>query len=104
MKEEIRNKFNVTAAIEEFKSLEGLPYGIHNFIFGWIDTPSANFPPLLSPELAIVVFSILEKIDAGLVKTFLGEGLNFRLNTTVFFIIIKIATIYLNIIIELDCI
>jgi len=84
MKEEIRNKFNVTAAIEEFRSLEGTPYGIHNFIFGWIDTPRGNFPPFLSPELATIVFSILEKIDSGLVKSFLGEALNFRLNTTVF--------------------
>lgn len=40
MKAEVRAKFNVTAAIEFFKSVEGTPYGIHNFIFGWIDTPN----------------------------------------------------------------
>lgn len=89
MREDIRNQFNVSAAIEAFRTLEGTPYGIHNFIFGWIDTPDASFPPLLSPELAAVVFSILEKIDPALVKSFMGEALNFRLNTTVFLIYIK---------------
>jgi hypothetical protein len=36
---ESRAKFNVTAAVEWFKSVEGMPYGYHNFLFGWIDTP-----------------------------------------------------------------
>lgn len=54
-------------------------------VFCWVDTPDCNFPPLLSPELAAVIFSILEKIDSKLVMSFMGEGLNKRLNTTVFF-------------------
>lgn len=73
----------MTAAIEHFKSLEGTPFGIHNMVFCWVDTPDCNFPPLLSPELAAVIFSILEKIDNKLVMSFMGEGLNKRLNTTV---------------------
>jgi hypothetical protein len=28
-------KFNETAAVQWFKTVEGLPYGYHNFIFGW---------------------------------------------------------------------
>jgi len=39
LSEESRKKFNVTAAVEFFKKVEGLPYGYHNFLFGWIDTP-----------------------------------------------------------------
>jgi hypothetical protein len=33
-------------------------------------------PPFLSPDLAAVIFSILEKIDASLVSTFVGQALN----------------------------
>lgn len=52
-------------------------------VFCWIDTPDCNFPPLLSADLAAVIFSIIEKIDPKLVMSFMGEGLNKRLNTTV---------------------
>jgi len=40
MKAEVRAKFNVTAAAEFFKSVEGVPYGYHNFLFGWLDIPA----------------------------------------------------------------
>ena len=82
MRKEIRDAFNVTAAIEWFKTVEGTPYGIHNMIFSWIDTPNSSFPPLLTPDLAAVIFSIIEKVDPALVKSFIGEALNHRLNTT----------------------
>jgi len=42
--------------------MEGFPYGYHNFLFGWVDTPRDNFPSLLDPDFAVVVFSLLEKI------------------------------------------
>jgi len=38
--------FNVTAAWEFFESVQGLAYGYHNFLFGWIDTVKDNFPCL----------------------------------------------------------
>ena len=34
----IRKKFNELAAIDFFFKTEGLPYGYHNFLYGWIDT------------------------------------------------------------------
>jgi len=71
----------VTAAIEYFKTVEGTPYGIHNMIFCWLDTPKDNMPTLLTIDLAVVIFSIMEKIDPSLVKSFIGEALNFRLGT-----------------------
>lgn len=36
--EEARSRFNETRAKEFFLRTEGLPYGFHNFLFGWIDT------------------------------------------------------------------
>lgn len=47
LKEEKRKQFNVDKAWETFYSLEGLRYGFSNFIFGWIDTPDQNFPPVI---------------------------------------------------------
>lgn len=41
--------------------MEGMPYGYHNFIFGWIDTAYGNYPTLLSAELATYIFSFIEK-------------------------------------------
>jgi len=31
-------KFNEKAANEWFYETEGLPYGYHNFLYGWMDT------------------------------------------------------------------
>jgi hypothetical protein len=60
MKEEVRNRFNVEKAAEFFKSVEGMPYGYHNFIFGWLDDPSKNLPPITTLDFLFVLFSMLE--------------------------------------------
>jgi len=44
---EARSRFNEKAAQDFFFQTDGLPYGYHNFLFGWIDTPAKNWPPLL---------------------------------------------------------
>jgi hypothetical protein len=36
--------------------MEGYPYGYHNFLFSWIDTPSDNYPDLMPYMLMPVVF------------------------------------------------
>jgi hypothetical protein len=59
---EARAKFNETAAVEFYLRSEGLPYGYHNFLMGWVDTPTQNWPPLLPPGLIPVVFSLLSTI------------------------------------------
>lgn len=82
---EYRAIFNETAVIEWFKTVEGLPYGYHNFLFGWVDTPDKSYPPLLDADLVPVVFSILEKFIPNVVDIFLNQALNKRLNTTVNF-------------------
>jgi len=65
-----RAVFNETAAQEFFLKTEGLPYGYHNFLFGWIDTPVDNLPPLIPPGLLPVVFSVLESFKPDVVDIF----------------------------------
>lgn len=79
---EARAKFNETAAREFFLQTEGLPYGYHNFLFGWVDTPQDNLPPLVPPGLIPIIFSILEDITPSTVDIFFTQALNKRLNTT----------------------
>lgn len=78
---ESRAKFDVKKAEAWFKTMEGFPYGYHNFVFGWVDTARDNFPPLLDPEFVVVVFSILERIIPPTITKFLTEALNQRLGT-----------------------
>jgi hypothetical protein len=59
---EARAKFDETKAVKYYETLEGLPYGYHTFLFGWIDTPENNWPPLMPPKLVPIVFSILSNI------------------------------------------
>jgi len=78
---ESKAKWNQTAAEERWRYMEGQPYGYHNFLFGWIDTPKDNFPLPLSAEFATYLFSFLEKIAPEVITSFAGEALNFRLGT-----------------------
>jgi hypothetical protein len=39
-----RVQFNETSSIEFFTSMEGLPYGYHDFLFEWIDREEDNLP------------------------------------------------------------
>jgi len=78
---EARAKFNETAAQEFFNKTEGLPYGYHNFLFGWVDTQVDNWPPLLPSHMIQIVFSILEGFTPSTVDIFLNQALNHRLGT-----------------------
>ncbi len=82
LSEESRKKFNVTKAVEFFKKKEGLPYGYHNFLFGWIDTPKDNLPPLLDSNFVLAMFSYLERLWEFPINKILTQALNKRLNTT----------------------
>lgn len=79
---EQRNKFNETAAQEWFYKCEGLPYGYHNFLYGWIDTPTDNWPGMLPNELTPILFSVLENIIPNVVDIFYTQALNKRLGTS----------------------
>jgi hypothetical protein len=79
---EARAKFDVDAALKFFiEETEGLPYGYHNFLFGWIDTPFDNLPPLLPRGFLPIVFSILEDIIPDTIDVFYSQALNKRLGT-----------------------
>ena len=78
---EARAKFNETAAREFFLQTEGLPYGYHNFLFGWVDTPSDNLPPLIPNGLIPIIFSILEDLTPSTVDIFFNQAINKRLGT-----------------------
>jgi len=81
MREDIRAKFNVTAAAEWFKKYEGTPYGYHNFIYGWFDTPDQSLPPITDVEFLYVVFALLENFIPDGIKSIVGEAMNKRLKT-----------------------
>jgi len=59
--------------------MEGYPYGYHNFLFGWVDTPEQNFPDLMPYLLLPVVFEMLDHIMHPVVNSFILEALNHRL-------------------------
>lgn len=44
------HKFNAEDTRKFFFETEGLPYGMHNFIYGWLDTERDNLPPILANE------------------------------------------------------
>lgn len=72
-------KFDVDKAVAYFKAKEGLPYGYHNFLFGWIDTANGDWPPLLPPNFAPPLFAIVEKLAPKTAFNFMIEGLNKRM-------------------------
>jgi hypothetical protein len=81
LRDDIRAKFNNTAAYEWFKTVEGTPYGYHNFLFGWIDSEEGSLPAILDINFVYTIFSVLEKVLPKVVNRFMGEALNKRLNT-----------------------
>lgn len=81
LSKEASSKFNERTATEWFFKTEGLPYGYHNFLYGWIDTPVDNLPPFLAPEFPPIVFSALEKILPATIDSFYTQALNKRTRT-----------------------
>jgi hypothetical protein len=81
LKPEVQAQFNETAVYEWFKTVEGTPYGYHNFIFGWIDTPSSNMPPFLQPELLPIAFRAVEELIPEAIATVYNLAINKRLGT-----------------------
>jgi len=58
-----------------------MPYGYHNFLFGWIDTPEDNWPPLLPAYFAPILFSIVGKVAPATMDIFFYQAMNHRLGT-----------------------
>ena len=82
LRPEVRAVFNETAVYEWFLTVQGMPYGYHNFVFGWIDTPVSNYPPILDPQTVIVGFGLVEVVLPSAIESIYGLAMNKRLNTT----------------------
>jgi len=81
LRKEFSEKFDDKKAYEWFKTVEGTPYGYHNFLFGYIDTPDHSFPSLLDPNFLASAFALIEHIDPFATKQVFGDALNMRLDT-----------------------
>ena len=79
LKKELSEKFDRDAAQAYFDAHEGLPYGYHNFLYGWIDTPEGDWPPLLPRSFAPILFSIVEKFSPKTAFNFYTEAMNKRM-------------------------
>jgi len=76
-----------TAAIQFYKSVEGLPYGFHNLFTGWLDTAEGNYPVPLSSHLTFLIMcfgEVLLQQTLGLGQTFdfFAQTMNHRLGTS----------------------
>ena len=81
LRTEIAAMFNLQAARDFFFKMEGLPYGFHNFFYGWLDTPRSNLPPLMPNEFIPIVLAQAEKVIPEGVSRIFTEGLNMRMGT-----------------------
>lgn len=77
-----RAKFDEKAANEFFFQTEGLPYGYHNFLFSWVDTPADNWPPVLAAHLVPIAFGIVQSVNYQTADIMMNQALNHRLGTT----------------------
>jgi len=73
--------FDEKAANDFFFETEGVPYGYHNFIFGWIDTPEENWPPLLPQEFLPILMSVLNNIAPEAADSLYFQAMNKRFQT-----------------------
>eukprot|EP00698_Gefionella_okellyi_P025384 TRINITY_DN9267_c0_g1_i1.p1 TRINITY_DN9267_c0_g1~~TRINITY_DN9267_c0_g1_i1.p1 ORF type:complete len:543 (-),score=108.11 TRINITY_DN9267_c0_g1_i1:1052-2680(-) len=69
-------------AVAWMQTVLGLPYGFHNFLWGFVDTLTQNFPPPLSPQFFTVAFSILDRVFPTTAQSIYLDALNMRLQTS----------------------
>jgi hypothetical protein len=63
LSDEMSAKFDEKASNDFFFKTQGHIYGVHNFIWGWQDTPKDNFPPLLNADIFPILMEMEEKSD-----------------------------------------
>eukprot|EP00003_Mantamonas_plastica_P031931 TRINITY_DN848_c0_g1_i3.p1 TRINITY_DN848_c0_g1~~TRINITY_DN848_c0_g1_i3.p1 ORF type:complete len:264 (-),score=70.90 TRINITY_DN848_c0_g1_i3:172-963(-) len=74
-------KQNIGKAQQFVNSMIGHPYGFHNYLFGWIDTPEANFPSPITQQTLATVFQLVDIVKPAIAVRMWGEALNKRLGT-----------------------
>jgi len=89
LSKEARAKFNATAAWEFFNTYKGVDYGYYNFLFGWIDVESKNYPCVpggdwktcLHAQHIDMFFSVLDNLIPSLGDQLAKQALNHRLSS-----------------------
>jgi len=83
--EEYSRNFNEEQARNWFYSVEGMPYGWHNFLFTFLDTVANNLPRPITPDFFEHVMGVVERLipidQNSSVYSMLIQGLNLRLNS-----------------------
>jgi len=74
-------KFDAAKAKAWFDTVKGMPYGYHNFVFGWIDTVDENYPPPLDKNNIVALAIILNDLLPKEADRFFNQALNHRLGT-----------------------
>lgn len=90
LSESNRAKYNETAAVEWYKSVEGLDYGFQTLLWGWIDTEKENFPCLppdfssncMQWELLELFVSLIDRAVPEIGDMIWNQGFNKRLGTS----------------------
>lgn len=80
LSDDAAKQFDTAAATTWFQAHEGLPYGYHNIIFGWIDTAADNLPQLLPFDFVPILFSMLSHIIGPQIDIMFTQAINKRLN------------------------
>ncbi|XP_024378887.1 uncharacterized protein [Physcomitrium patens] len=78
---DMRAKFNNTRAWDYALHMNGKPYGYHNMIFSWIDTPNANYPAPLDCNLVASAITVWTRLQPDYASNMWNEALNKRLGT-----------------------
>eukprot|EP00009_Paramoeba_aestuarina_P013506 CAMPEP_0201523808 /NCGR_PEP_ID=MMETSP0161_2-20130828/20935_1 /ASSEMBLY_ACC=CAM_ASM_000251 /TAXON_ID=180227 /ORGANISM="Neoparamoeba aestuarina, Strain SoJaBio B1-5/56/2" /LENGTH=514 /DNA_ID=CAMNT_0047923025 /DNA_START=96 /DNA_END=1640 /DNA_ORIENTATION=- len=85
LNEEYQSQFNEETATAWFNTVQGSPYGWHNFIYTFMDTMYDNLPRPATPDLMEQVFGIYEPMvppnHKNSVYSMIIMGLNHRLGS-----------------------
>jgi hypothetical protein len=73
---------NIDLAINFYNDVENLPYGKHNFLFGWIDTEENNYPEDLTHQFITNSAGLLARynLTKSELDIFITEPINQRLS------------------------
>lgn len=79
LKDEYQSLFDEKKAWEWYYQLEGLTYGYHNFLFGWIDTPNENLPYFLDFDMISIAADLYQMIRPEDISLIFLEAFSKRL-------------------------